>query len=250
MKQVISSVFLREFRGYFHSPAGYIFLLFFVLITNGIFFVLNRFFEVGQADMRAWFGLLPWIYLFFVPAFSMGIWSEERSRGTIEILLSTPVKEWQVVLAKFMAGSAFVAVALALTVTVPITIASVGDPDGGVIFASYLGAWLLGSTFLAVGSFLSALTRNQIVAFILSVTFLFVLLLAGHPEVIGMITRNLADSSAFSMVVGFFNWLGLLTHFGNISRGVVDTRDLVYYGVMTAMFLTLNVWQIQGRKWK
>jgi ABC-2 type transport system permease protein len=247
---VIGAVFGKEFFGYFRIPTGYVFLVFFVLIGNGIFFGLNRFFDLGQVSMRSYFGLLPWIYLFFIPAFSMGIWSEEKSRGTIEVLLSTPLKEWQVVLAKFLAGMCFIAIALGATITIPITMIGVGDPDIGAMFASYLGALFLGGAYLAIGSFLSSLTRNQIVSFIVSISVIFILLLIGTPDVIQMSTRFFADSPIFSSLVHLLSYLGLSTHFSNMARGVLDSRDVVYYALITVGFLALNTRYIQLKKWR
>lgn len=246
----VLAVARKEFRSWFASPIGYVYLVFFVLVSMGIFFLVNRFFDSGQVTMRGWFGFLPWIYLFFVPAFGMGLWSQERGHGTIEVLLTLPIQEWQAVLGKFLAGIAFLKVSLLCTITLPFTLTRLGDPDLGSIFASYIGSVLLGGAFLAVSMFLSSLTRNQVVAFILSITVLFVLLLIGHPAMVQMAANAMADSPLMASVINFLSWLGLLTHFGNIARGVVDSRDLAYYAVVIATFLYLNIVTIQGRKWK
>lgn len=240
----------RELRSWFITPVGYVYLVFFVALANGLFFVLNRFFDVGQVSMRGWFGMLPWVYLFFVPAFSMGLWSEEKGRGTIETLLTLPLSEWQAVWGKFLAGLGFLALSLACTFTVPYTLSQVGNLDWGATLASYFGAFLMGAAFLAVGLLVSSLTRNQVVAFILSITVLFALIMVGHPQMIMLLSARFAHLSFFSSVVHWLSWSGLITHFGNISRGVIDTRDVIYSVVVVMALLHLNVHLLRTQRWK
>jgi ABC-2 type transport system permease protein len=244
------AIYKKEFTQLFTSPVGYIFIIFFVLITHGIFFVLNRFFDVGVVSMRPFFSLLPWIYLFFIPAFSMSMWAGEKSIGTVELLFTLPIKEWHAVTGKFLAGLSFLGVALLATFTVPLTLTALGNPDTGAIFASYFGAFLTGGAYLAAGLFLSSLCKNQITAFILSVSVIFVLLLIGSPDLIGMVARWFVETPWLAKVMHVMSYLSLITHYENIAKGVIDTRDLIYYLIFIVFFLMLNIRYLQNRKWK
>ena len=168
----IHPIFKREFVSYFNSPIAYIFVAIFLIVTNWLFF--QRFFLVGQINMRDWFALLPWVFLLLAPALTMRSWAEEKKSGTIEFLLTLPIRDIEVVLAKFFSSLAFLALTLLLSLSVPITLAFLGDLDGGVIFAGYVGALLLGAMYISIGLFISSLTSNQIVAFLLSLAALFV----------------------------------------------------------------------------
>ncbi|HEX2612043.1 MAG TPA: ABC transporter permease subunit [Fibrobacteria bacterium] len=237
----ICAVFGKELKAYFASPLGVVFILFYVLVSNGFFFFVADFFREGQASMRGYFETLPWIFLFFVPAIAMRLWAEERKSGTLEVLLTMPLRDAEVVLGKFFAGAAFLAIALVCTLTVPLTVGFFGRPDWGVIAASYAGALLMGAAYLAIGLWASSLTESQVIAFVTSVAVTFVLLAAG-----------VAPTWAGS--VGWFatacGYLSLLTHFQNILRGVLDSRDVVYYVSVVLLFLHLNAKSIESRKWK
>lgn len=237
----VTAIFRKELRSYFASPLGYVFILFYLLVSNGFFFFIQDFFRSGQATMRGYFMMLPWIFLFFVPAVTMRLWAEERKSGTLEVLLTLPLREAEVVLGKFLAALAFLVITLAFTVTVPLSIGLLGRPDWGVIIGSYAGALFLGAAYLAIGLWISSLTESQVVAFIVSVAAIFVLLVAGvAPHWLGS--------------VGWFaalcEYLSLLSHFQNILRGVLDSRDVVYYVAVVWFFLYLNVKNIEARKWR
>jgi ABC-2 type transport system permease protein len=237
----VGAIFKKELRSYFASPLGIVFILFYLLVSNGFFFFIQDFFRAGQASMRGYFMTLPWIFLFFVPAVTMRLWAEERKLGTLEMLLTMPLRESEVVLGKFLASLAFLAITLACTFTVPLSIGILGRPDWGVIAASYVGALFLGSAYLAIGLWISSLTESQVVAFIVSVAVIFLFLAAGiAPAWLGS--------------VGWFaalcEYLSLLSHFQNILRGVLDSRDVVYYVSVVTLFLYLNVKNIEARKWR
>jgi ABC-2 type transport system permease protein len=237
----VSAVFRKELAGYFASPVGYVFIIFYLLISNGFFFFIQDFFQAGQATMRGYFTVLPWVFLFFVPAISMRLWSEEKKSGTIELLLSLPLRESEVVLGKFLAGLSFLAIALACSLTIPVSIGLIGRPDFGVIAASYAAALLLGAAYLAVGLWISSLTENQVVAFIVSVAVLFALLTVGFlPPYLGTL----------GPLVAVCDYLSLLTHFQSVIRGVLDSHDVVYYASVVTLFLYLNVKNVESRKWR
>lgn len=237
----VVSIFKKELRSYFASPLGYVFILFYLLVSNGFFFFIHDFFRAGQATMRGYFMTLPWIFLFFVPAVTMRLWAEERKLGTLEMLLTMPLREVEVVLGKFLASFAFLAITLAFTLTVPVSIGILGRPDWGVIAASYAGSLFLGAAYLAIGLWISSLTESQVVAFIVSVAVIFLFLVAGiAPSWLG----------SLGWFAAFCEYLSLLSHFQNILRGVLDTRDVVYYLAVVAVFLHLNITNIESRQWK
>ncbi len=227
----VKTVFRRELASYFATPVAYVFIVIFLILAGAMTFYYGEFYERGRADLQPFFGFHPWLYLFLVPAIAMRLWAEERKSGTIELLLTLPITMWQAVLAKFLAAWAFVAIALALTFPIWFTVNYLGDPDNGVIVASYLGSLLMAGAFLAIGSCLSAATRNQVVAFILTVVICFLLLMAGFPLVLGFFQTFLPQG-----VVDAIAGLSLFSHFQAISKGVIDLRDLVYFA------LTIGVW--------
>ncbi|MBX3688162.1 ABC transporter permease subunit [Dokdonella sp.] len=237
------TIFKRELRSYFATPVAYVFIVIFLLLAGAFAFYLGGFYERGQADLQPFFTFHPWLYLFLVPAVSMRLWAEERKSGTIELLLTLPVTLWQAVLGKFFAAWAFIAIALALTFPIWLTVNYLGRPDNGVIFASYLGSLLMAGAFLAIGSCLSAATRNQVVAFILTVAICFVLLLAGYPLVLGAI-GSIAPQGVVDAVAG----LSFLTHFEAIGKGVIDLRDLVYFVLTIAVWLYASTLVIDMKK--
>ena len=237
----IGIVFRKELSGYFASPIGYVFIIFYLLVSNAFFFFIRDFFREGQATMRGYFLVLPWMLLFFVPAITMRLWAEEKKSGTLELLLTLPIREIEAVLGKFFASFAFLTITLACSITIPITIGILGQPDWGVIVASYVGALLLGSAYLAIGLWISSLTENQVVAFIVSVAALFALLSVGLVP---------AWLESLGPLVAVCNYLSLLTHFQSVIRGVVDTQDIVYYVSVAVLFLYLNVKNLESRKWK
>jgi len=239
----INNVMRRELIGYFATPVAYVFLVIF-LVLNGIFtFYLGNFYERGFADLDPFFRFHPWLYLFLVPAISMRLWAEERRSGTIELLFTLPLTTAQAVLGKFLAAWLFIGLALVLTLPMWITVNYLGDPDNGVILAAYFGSWLMAGGFLAIGSCMSALTRNQVVAFILSVVVCFLFLLSGLPMVM-----NLFNAWAPQVVLDGIASLSFLKHFADISKGVIDIRDLVYFVLVTGFWLLANVLILDMKK--
>ncbi|MGE4658411.1 MAG: ABC transporter permease subunit [Gammaproteobacteria bacterium] len=237
------AIMRRELMGYFSTPLAYVFIVIFLVLTSTFTFYLGNFYERGQADLSPFFSFHPWLYLFLVPAISMRLWAEERKTGTIELLMTLPIEPWEAVLGKFLAAWAFTGLALGLTFPIWITVNYLGDPDNGVIVAAYLGSLLMAGGFLAVGAFISATTKNQVIAFILSVVACFGLLLAGSSLVL-----DLFSSWAPQALVDAIASLSFLTHFANISKGVIDLRDLVYFSVLIAVFLYANTIILRLRK--
>lgn len=233
----------RELAGYFGSPVAYVFIVIFLLLTGFFTFYISHFFEAGQADLKAFFQWHPWLFMFLVPAVAMRLWAEERRLGTIELLLTLPVTITEVVLGKFLAAWCFIGVALVLTFPMVLTVAYLGDPDLGVIFCGYLGSLLMAGTFLSVGSMTSAITRSQVVSFILAVVACLFLILAGYAPV----TAVLAGWAPV-WLVDLISATSVLTHFASISRGVVDLRDLLYYVSVIALMIVVNGVILQNRE--
>ena len=231
----ISAVMKRELGGYFTSPIAYVFLVIFLLLTGFFTFTVGSFFERGEASLVSFFTWHPWLYLFLVPAVGMRLWSEERRLGTLELLLTMPITTWQAIVGKFLASWVFLALALALTFPVVITVNWLGDPDNGVIFAGYVGSLLLAGAYLAVSCMTSAMTRNQVISFILSVMICLFLILAGYTPVTDLLTRF-----ASPVVVQTIAAFSVMTHFESFQRGVIDTRDVVYFASVIgfALFTT------------
>ena len=222
--RIVWTIVKRELGSYFGSPVAYVFLVIFLLLTGFFTFTAGNFFERGEASLAAFFGWHPWLYLVLVPAVGMRLWAEERRAGTIELLLTLPVTTWQAILGKFLASWAFLAIALALTFPVAVTANVLGDPDNGMILAGYLGSLLLAGAYLAISCMTSAMTRNQVVAFILSVVICLFLILAGFSPVTDLLVRW--ASPAFVDTVAAFS---VVTHFDGFQKGVVDTRDLFFF---------------------
>ena len=214
----------RELGSYFTSPVAYVFLVIFLLLTGFFTFTAGQFFERGEASLGAFFGWHPWLYLAVVPAIGMRLWAEERRSGTLELLMTMPITPWQAIIGKFIAAWFFLGVALDLTFPVIVTVNVLGDPDNGAILAGYLGSFLLSGAYLAVTCMTSALTRNQVVAFILSVVACLFLILAGFNPVTDLIARW-ASPALVDTVAAF----SVVTHFEGFQRGVIDTRDLFFF---------------------
>jgi ABC-2 type transport system permease protein len=228
----IAAVMKRELGGYFTSPIAYVFLVIFLLLTGFFTYTVGNFFERGEASLVSFFTWHPWLYLFLVPAVGMRLWAEERRLGTLELLLTMPITTWQAIVGKFLASWLFLALALALTFPVWITVNWLGSPDNGVIVAGYLGSFLLAGAYLAISSMTSAMTRNQVISFILSVMICLFLILAGYTPVTDLLAR-VASPTVVDVVAGF----SVMTHFEGFQRGVLDTRDLVYFA--SVMFFAL-----------
>ena len=214
----------RELASYFTSPVAYVFLVIFLLLTGFFTFTAGSFFERGEASLAAFFGWHPWLYLVLVPAVGMRLWAEERRSGTLELLLTMPVTTWQAIVAKFLASWIFLAAALALTFPAIVTVNVLGEPDNGVILAGYLGSLVVAGAYLAVSCMTSAMTRNQVVAFILAVVLCLFLILAGFNPVTDLLVRW-ASPAVVDTVAAF----SVIAHFDGFQRGVIDTRDLFFF---------------------
>jgi ABC-2 type transport system permease protein len=228
----VVNVTRRELSGYFSTPVAWVFIVIFLVMSGVFTFYIGSFYERGIADLEPFFQFHPWLYLFLVPAIGMRLWAEERRSGTIELLLTLPITNWQAVLGKFLAAWLFVGLALALTFPVWLTVNYLGDPDNGVVLAGYIGSWLMAGGFLAIASCMSALTRNQVVAFILSVVVCFGFLLSGLPMVMNLFT-GWAPQGLLDVIANF----SFLAHFASISKGVIDLRDMIYFGLVIALWL-------------
>ncbi|HMM57673.1 MAG TPA: ABC transporter permease subunit [Rudaea sp.] len=239
----IVTVFKRELSSYFATPVAYVFIVIFLLLAGTFTFYLGNFYERGQADLLPFFNFHPWLYLFLVPAVGMRLWSEERKSGTIELLLTLPITMWQAVAGKFLAAWAFIGIALVFTFPIWITVNYLGSPDNGVILASYIGSFLMAGAFLAIASCISACTRNQVIAFILTVVVCFAFLLAGFPLVLDFFAAWAPQG-----VVDAISGLSFLDHFASISKGVVQLRDLIYFGLTIAFWLYASAVVIDLKK--
>lgn len=233
----------RELRSYFATPLAYVFIVIFLVLANAFTFYLGAFYERGQADLAPFFNFHPWLYLFLIPAISMRLWAEERKSGSIELLMTQPITLWQAVLGKFFAAWIFTALALALTFPIWITVNYLGAPDNGAVFAAYIGSLLLAGGFLAIGSCMSALTRNQVIAFILAVVVCFLFLLAGYPLVLDVFSKW-APQALVDAIAG----LSFLRHFESIAKGVIDIRDLLYFAMLIGLFLLATAVSLDVRK--
>jgi ABC-2 type transport system permease protein len=239
----VGIIMRRELASYFATPLAYVFIVIFLLLASWFTFYIGAFYERGQADLDSFFGFVPWLYLFLIPALSMRLWAEERKSGSIELLMTQPVTLREAVLGKFFAAWIFTAIALALTFPLWITVNYLGRPDNGAILAAYLGSLMLGGGFLAIGSCMSALTRSQVVAFILGVVACFVLLLAGFPGVLDAF-RGWAPQPIVDAIAS----LSFLTHFDSIRKGVIDARDLLYFAMLISFFLLATAIALDLRK--
>jgi ABC-2 type transport system permease protein len=239
----IAPIYRREMRGYFTTPIAYVFIVIFLLLSGVFTFYVGGFFERGQADLEPFFTWHPWLYLILAPAVGMRLWSEERKTGTFEMLLTLPVSVGDAVMGKFFAAWTMIAVSLALTFPVWMTVNILGDPDNGVILASYLGSLLMAGAYLAVSACISAATRNQVIAFVVSVSLCFAFLLMGFPLILDFL-RPWMPAPALSFVAS----LGFLQHFKSIVRGVLDIRDLLYFLTLTALWLYIGAWVVNHHR--
>ena len=239
----VLTLFKRELSSYFGTPIAYVFLAIFVFLSGIFAFYIGNFFERGQADLQSFFQFHPWLYLFLIPALAMRLWAEERRAGTIELLLTLPVKMGEAVVGKFLAAWAFTAIALALTFPLWLTVNFLGDPDNGVVIASYLGSLLMAGAFLAIGSCISALTRNQVIAFVVSGVVCLGFVLSGFPLVLDFVS-----AIAPAIVVDAVRSFSFLTHFQAISKGVVQAGDIIYFVSLIVFWLFVNAVVIEWRK--
>ncbi len=233
-------IFRREFSAYFATPLAYVFVLIFLVLSSVFTFYLGGFYERSQADLTTFFNFHPWLYLFLVPAISMRLWAEERSSGVIELLTTLPITQLDAVLGKFLAAWAFCGLAIVLTFPLWITVNYLGAPDNGIIIAAYWGSWLMAGSFLAIGCCMSALSKSQVIAFILTVVVCFLFILMGFPLVLDLFT-GWAPSILLDAIAG----LSFLTHFQSVSRGVLSLHDTLYYFTMIVVWLAATVYVLQ-----
>ncbi len=236
-------VFKRELASYFMTPIAYVFIVIFLFLSGVFAFYLGNFFARGQADLEPFFTFHPWLYLFLIPSLAMRLWAEERRGGTMELLLTLPITIPQAVLGKFLAAWVFTGIALALTFPMWLTVNYLGDPDNGVIFASYLGSLLMGGAFLAIGACVSCLTKNQVIAFVVTAVVCFIFVLSGYPLVL-----DFFGSWAPQFLVEVISSFSFLSHFNAITQGVIDIRDFIYFASLIAFWLFANVILIEMKK--
>jgi ABC-2 type transport system permease protein len=240
----ILTIFKRELSGYFETPVAYVFIVVFLLLTGMFTFYIGNFYEAGQANLDAFFMWHPWIFLFLVPAISMRLWAEERKSGTIELLITLPVSTIDAVVGKYFAAWLFAIVAISLTIPMWITVNYLGSPDNGAIFVSYLASILVAGGFLAIGACISALTRNQVVAFVISVTICFIFNISGLPVVlnffstVGFSQTMLDTVSSFSFLANFFE----------MSRGVISLSNIIFFISMISFWLSMNVLAVETKR--
>lgn len=229
----------KEIDSYFNSPLGYLVASVF-LVASGYLF-MQGFFVSGQATMRGFFALMPAILILILPAVTMSSWAEEKRSGTAEVLLTLPLENVQVVLGKFLAAFAFLGLLLLFTFLIPFMLGSVSEPDWGLISAGYLGTLFLGAAYIAIGLWVSSVTKNQITAFLLALVVIFVFYIAGSSFVLDTMP---------STVVAIGKNISLATHFNSILRGVISLKDFIYYLSVVIFFLFLNTQAVKERRWK
>jgi ABC-2 type transport system permease protein len=233
--KALFTVFRRELAAYFVTPLAYVFIFIFLVLSGATTFFLGNFFERGQADLAPFFGFHPWLYLLLVPAIAMRLWADERKTGTVELLLTLPVSIGQAVIGKFLAAWAFAGIALALTFPMWITVNYLGSPDNGVILTSYIGSFVMAGSYLAIGACFSALSKNQVIAFVLAAVVCLLFTVSGTPLVLNAFS-GWAPASVVNTVAG----LSMLANFDGISRGVLDAVNIVYFASVIALFLFAN----------
>ena len=233
----------RELFSYFATPIAYVFIVIFLFLSGVFTFYLGNFFGRGQADLVTFFGFHPWLYLFLIPALTMRLWAEERKSGTIELLLTLPVTMMQAVLGKFLATWIFTSIALMLTFPMWITVNFLGDPDNGIILAGYVGSLLMAGAFIAIGSCISAVTKNQVIAFVVSVVICLGFILSGFPLVL-----DFFSGWAPEVIVEAISSFSFLTHFDAINKGVVDMRDIIFFASLIVFWLFANAVLIELKK--
>jgi len=242
MRELLA-VFRREFAAYFATPLALVFIVIFLFAMGAFTFYVGRFYDNGTADLSVFFAYHPWLYLFLMPAISMRLWAEERRTGTMELLLTLPVPLWATVLGKFLAAWLFAGAALALTFPIWLTVNYLGEPDNGVIFASYVGSFLIASAYLAIGACISATTKSQVIAFVVSVVVSFLFTVSGAPLVLDFF-RAWAPLVLINAISSF----SFLSHFSAISTGVLDVRDVIFFVSLITLFLLANVIVVDFKK--
>jgi ABC-2 type transport system permease protein len=239
----VLAIYRRELRSYFSTPIAAIFIIVFVLMASSFTFYLGNFFQTGQADLQAFFQFHPWLYLLLVPALAMQLWAEERKTGSLELLLTLPITISQAVIGKFLAAWTLIAIALILTFPMWISVSWLGNPDHGVIVASYFSSWLMAGAFLAVGSAVSAATRSQVMSFIISLGLCLALVLMGFPIMLSAMQGSLPQG-----LIDFVASLSFLAHFQSITRGILEFRDVLFFVIQIIAWLVACVWIVHFKK--
>ena len=239
----IAAIYKREMRSYFSTPLAYVFIVIFLMLAGIFTFYLGGFFARAQADLEPFFTWHPWLYLFLSPALGMRLWAEERKTGTFELLMTLPVSMGDAVLGKFLAAWSMMAISLALTFPIWITVNVLGTPDNGVVVAGYLGSLLMSGAYLAVSACVSSATRNQVIAFVVSVVLCFIFLLLGFPLILDLFKPLLPGA-----VISFMSTMGFLQHFDSIVRGVVDVRDVLYFITFIGLWLYAGAWAVDHHR--
>lgn len=241
--RTVATIFTREFVAYFTTPVAYVFLIVFLALAGALTFYIGNFFDRNQADLEAFFTFHPWLYLFLIPAISMRLWAEERKSGTVELLLTLPVTLWDAVLGKFFAAWLFAGVALVLTFPIWLTVNYLGEPDNGAILAGYIGSFLMAGAYLAIGSCLSAATKNQVIAFVLAAAICFLFTLGGTNLVLSL-AASVLPQNMVELVASF----SFLNHFDQIKKGVIDLRDIIFFLSVMGVFLFANTLVLELKK--
>jgi len=239
----IMAIYKRELGSYFSTPVAYVFIVIFLMLAGVFTFYLGGLYERGQADLQAFFNYLPWLYLFLIPALSMRLWAEERKSGSIELLMTLPISISHAVIGKFLAVWLFTGIALVLTFPLWLTVNYLGEPDNPVILSGYIGAFLMAGAYLAIGSCISAITRNQVIAFVIAVVVSFGFILSGFPLVLDFFKDWVPQ-----IVVNAISSMSFLTHFNSIMKGVIDLRDVIYFVSFIVCWLMANVIIVDMKK--
>lgn len=239
----VRAIMARELWSYFGSPIAYVFIVIFLLLCGFFTFNISKFYEAGQADLRPFFEWHPWIFLFMVSAVAMRLWADERKSGTMELMLTLPITLTQAILGKFLAAWMFMGIALVLTFPLVITAMYLGDPDLGAVFTAYVGSMLLAGAYLSIGTMTSAMTRNQVISFVLSVVIGLFFVMAGWPPVIDALAGKLPR-----LVIELVSGFSIMTHYMGMQKGVLDLRDFIYYFSLMSFMLVLTGVILTGRR--
>ena len=239
----LKAIFKKELLSYFVTPIAYVFIAIFLMTSSSFTFYLSDFYGRGQADLQSFFDWHPWLYIFLMPAISMRLWAEEKKSGTLEIISTLPVPLWQMVAGKFLAAWAFTAITLFCTFPIWVTACYLGDPDNGIIFISYIGSLLMAGGYLAIGSFISATTRNQVIAFVISALVCFLFTISGFPMVLNFF-QGWLPGPVLNAIAGF----SFLTNFGDITKGILEIKSLWFFLTFIVFWLFINSYILSTRK--
>lgn len=244
MRNNITTIFKRELQGYFETPVAYVFIVVFLLLSGMFTFYMGNFYDGGQATLQPFFTWHPWLYLFLIPAISMRLWAEERKSGTMELLMTLPIEIWEAVLGKFFAAWTFASIALFLTFPMWLTVNYLGSPDNGSIFSGYIASILVAGGFLAIGSCMSALTRNQVISFVISVTVCFLFNISGLTVVL-----NFFSSLGFSQIMlDTISSFSFMSHFLEMSNGVISLGNIIFFASIILFWLFINIIALETKR--